>query len=120
VHSRALRIALLLYLFLWFGIIVPGHRRGVVTLEGKPDDKQAACDCCCDCHPSQAPASSKTPPKPTHCAICDFAAHLSLPPVFDFSLAPLGMLTRLPTPPAEDRFARVVVTPYDDRGPPSA
>ena len=34
VRNRAARLSLAIYLFIWFGLIVPGHRKGVVTLPG--------------------------------------------------------------------------------------
>ena len=108
-------------MFIWFGAIVPGHRRGVVTVPGASSE----CDCCaCACSetsppntkasdPSQAPANPSS-----KCAICDFAAHLTLPPPFEITLLPLGLAARAADPTIEDRVARIVLTPYDGRGPP--
>jgi len=126
VKQRALRIFLAAYLFFWFGIVVPGHQRGIVTVDGTPN----ASECCCCCQtssanqsPSKTPTDSQAPGNPTnpagHCAICYFAAHLTVPPPVDFSLAPLGLVARVRDAVVKDCVARIVLTPYDGRGPPA-
>jgi hypothetical protein len=112
VRSKALRISLIAYLLVWFGAIVPGHRRGIVTISSSQD----CCDCCCHC----ADAKGTPPKNASHCAICDFAAHLTLPPVVDFTLPPLCLAERAPNPVVKDLVARIILTPYDGRGPPAA
>jgi hypothetical protein len=113
VRSRSLRIALLFYTFFWFGIVVPGHKRGVVTLDASG---HASCECAA-CQADNSKTNHPTDPA-SRCAICDFTAHLILPPVYDFTLPPMGLADRVPTPVVEDRVARVVLTPFDGRGPP--
>ena len=112
-RRKALSIALAAYSFLWLSIIVPGHRRGAVSF----DRDKSCCDCCCCAHPAdKAPVQNNH----GHCAICDFAAHLTLPPPVDFTLPPMGLLARLPPPAISDLIARLVLTPFDGRGPPMA
>lgn len=118
-RSKFWRILLALYLLLWFGVVVPGHRRGIVTI-GPPDPAQT-CSCCqCpDCAGTPSKPSDTPPSQASHCAICDFAAHLTLPPTFDFTLPPLGLLDRLPDPVIADLVSRFVLIPFDGRGPPA-
>jgi hypothetical protein len=118
VRSRKFRIALLAFQLLWYGVIVPGHRRGVVTLDGKR--QTPSCCCCCDSQPVKGADSRQPPVQPGHCAICDFTAHLTLPPVVDFELAPHGMLERCAVPVVEQRLSRDIPATYDGRGPPLA
>jgi hypothetical protein len=109
------------YLLFWFGIVVPGHQRGIVTVDGTPNASEC---CCCQTTPvaqstSKTPADSPAPANPAgHCAICYFAAHLTVPPPVDFSLAPLGLVARVREAVIKDMVARIVLTPYDGRGPP--
>ena len=118
-RRRGTSAALAFYLFIWFGVIVPGHRRGVVSFDKNKGTSE--CCCCCDCQPAKTPAGSQTPPANSgHCAICDFAAHLTIPPPVDFSLPPMGLLERAPNPIVKDVVALIVLTPFDGRGPPAA
>jgi hypothetical protein len=118
VRPRIARLSLAVYLFIWFGLIVPGHRKGVVTL---PGTESCCCDCCQPASGPQGPSDAPIPPsRAAHCAICDFAAHLTLPPPVDFSLAPLGLAERVIDPTVKDLIARLVLNPFDGRGPPLA
>jgi hypothetical protein len=120
VRRRATSAALAFYLFIWFGIIVPGHRRGVVSFDKGTSTSGGCCCCCCECQAIKTPAGSQTPPANSgHCAICDFAAHLTIPPPVDFSLPPMGLLERLPTPTVQDLVSLTLLTPFDGRGPPA-
>jgi hypothetical protein len=113
---RRTRIALAIYLFAWFGIIVPGHRRGVVVFDGA---KTVSDCCCCCCDHSDAATKSNTPGNQSaHCEICNFAAHLTLPPVVNLNLFQLGLLEKAPKPAEHQPVWRIVLTPFDSRGPP--
>jgi hypothetical protein len=112
---RRTRIALAIFSFVWFGMILPGHRRGIVVFDGGK-----VCDCCCGGQ-AGCPGDSKTPDnRGAHCEICNFAAHLTLPPVVNFHLTLLGLLEKAPPPIEYQRVWRIVLTPFDGRGPPSA
>lgn len=128
-HSRALRIAILLFQASWLNVVVPGHTRGCVALPGEscPACGQRAGDAgssCCDM-PDGQPAASHSHPTPRHdparhCAICYFAARLSLPVVFDFTHPPLGLSGVV----APEQVWQIVSIPfaatYDGRAPPQA
>jgi hypothetical protein len=119
VRKRPFHLALLIFQVVWFNVIVPGHTRGVVQL---PHAEQSCPACCCCCEGAaktgnQNPATPKNPPG--NCAICFFAAHLSIPPRIDFSLTRLDFLHRLDAIVKEDRVARIVIYPFDSRGPPA-
>ena len=117
VRRTWLRILLAAYLLLWFGVIVPAHKRGVVQIS----PTASACDCCL-CHDA-APAANNSSPaaprQPGNCAVCDSVAHLTLPPVFDFDLRPTGLLHKLPAQDGIDLISRLVLSPFDGRGPPA-
>ncbi|HUB24230.1 MAG TPA: hypothetical protein VL992_02295 [Tepidisphaeraceae bacterium] len=109
---RAVAIFLSVYLFIWFEIIIPVHRRGCVTVPG------AAPTCCCCCCCGQTANSPHAPHGSSQCAICYFAAHLDIPPVTDLTLPPMGLADRLDPPAAERAVQRIVLFPYQSRGPP--
>jgi hypothetical protein len=110
------RITLAAYMMFWFGVVIPAHQRGVVTVPGSEN----CCECCC-CQTADAkPSNSQSPQdRSKHCAICDFAAHVTIPPPVDFTLPPLGLLDRLPAQIAHDLISRLVLIPFDGRGPPA-
>jgi len=107
----------------WLNVVVPGHQRGIVQLPGAvaaASRYRAPClSCGCDAAPKSSKSDSPASRSGT-CAICFFAAHLSIPPTVDLSLARLNFLHRLRPMVEEDRIARIVVTPFDSRGPPVA
>ncbi|HZL36460.1 MAG TPA: hypothetical protein VFC78_14170 [Tepidisphaeraceae bacterium] len=126
-RSRALHIALLLVQALWLNVVVPGHRRGSVALPGERCGSceqgagVAAVPPCCRSHASQTGAGHLPAPidPARHCAICNFAAHLSIPPAIDLSLPPLGLLGMAPRQRMQ-YLPRVCLTAtYDGRAPPS-
>jgi hypothetical protein len=118
---RWLVFAFAVFQTIWLNVIVPGHQRGIVQLPGS----HSSCpDCCCNCR--NGPAESNHPkngnapaPKPAGCAICFFAAHLSIPPVVDFTLPPHRLLGAVPDEIAHHLFARICFIPFDGRGPPA-
>lgn len=117
VRFRCVSFAVLLFQALWLNVIIPGHQRGIVQLQ-----TTAAAPCpafCCD----NAAAKDGNPAAPEqrakNCAICFFAAHVSLPPVFTFDHPPLGLLQRLRASRSDDLFARFVLLPFDSCGPPT-
>jgi len=109
----------ILWLALWFGVIVPGHKRGLVLLPGGPGGNDTApvntqtgepcplakymatTGTCC---PSSQPADSSNPDSPalpvTHCAICYLTGVLDVPPAPDLAPQPLELvqLRAWPTP----------------------
>jgi hypothetical protein len=118
VRRRAPGILLILFQAVWFNVILPGHQRGVVQLPGASGTPS----CCC-CTDGGGPGATGTPLTPgdraKNCAICFFAAHLSLPPVFTFDHALLPLLQKVHPQQREDLFARFVLLPFDSCGPPA-
>ena len=112
---RSIRIFLASYLFIWFTFIIPGHRPGIITADGKPPE----CCCCCCGGGANAQQTPNSPTRASHCAICDFAAHLTVPPPVDLTLPPLCRCQRIILPAVHDLIARIVLNPFDGRGPPA-
>src|SRR5260370_12650942 len=114
---RLFRVVLLLFAAAWFGVVVPGHRRGQILLPG-------AKSCCAAAMPLRgaAPSGPTREPLPNRaaCAICHFMAMLDLPvsiqqdaPVLGFShISDCIFLDQVP--------ALVSPPPVFPRGPPIA
>jgi hypothetical protein len=116
-RRRGLHFAILIFQALWLNVVVPGHQRGIVQLPGSEKTQPAACPFCAQQEP--APKNGKPIGPEGNCAICFFAAHLSVPPVVNLSLQPLRLLHRLPDETAENLFSRLICLPFDGRGPPA-
>jgi hypothetical protein len=123
-RRRGLCVALAIFEAIWLNVIVPGHRRGIVQMPGA--SAAAACPFCCCCQQPTTPSSDRDGPKqnsPTGpagtCAICNFAAHLSVPPVIDFTPPPLKLLGPVEAEIARRAIARITLIPFDGRGPPA-
>src|SRR5688500_9564927 len=121
------------YLFLlflqafWLNVVLPGHQRGLIVLPG-PDStpsQQAACDtaptkCCHEAKPeTKPPADSPNPSRKAHCAVCAFAARLTVPPAP--LLAPTLLELRPETAPIalHNLFESDLPPVYWGRGPPA-
>jgi hypothetical protein len=123
-RSRTLRIAILIFQALWLGVLVPGHRRGVVALPGEQNfaafSSERSC-CAVDGsehrHLPQVPCS-RDPAK--HCAICHLAMRLSTPPAIDIVLPPCGLAEVRPLSSFDAPASILTLPTYDGRAPPSA
>lgn len=121
-RSRFARVVVLAFQALWLNVILPGHQRGIVALPG------SACESCrlaesapCQHGSTNAPSDSNKsgPGDPaSHCAICHFAAMLSLPPVVDLSPPVHRFLELRPIPIAEHLVCLSFPATYDGRAPP--
>jgi hypothetical protein len=91
-RSPVLRGVFLLLLGLWFGVFVPSHERGRITVPGAvalsqsdgccPSDRPIAMPACSSGDRSSTPAQQDTPPtnKPVQrCAVCYIVATLQTP-----------------------------------------
>jgi hypothetical protein len=128
---RAFTFALLAFQAIWLNAVVPGHTRGVVTLCGaggaSPAPAVAASGpkhtaCCPTKKPATDAASDSAPAdqKADHCAVCHFAARVTPPPVFDFTLPALARTSiRVEVVPASADSADLPPAFYG-RGPPTA
>jgi len=74
-RSCGLRIAMLAFVVVWFGVLLPVHTRGQVPLLG--DCPQ--CKVCHRCDRNSCP-QPQVPARPKSCAICYLIATLDLPP----------------------------------------
>jgi hypothetical protein len=114
-RSRPLVAFLLVYQFLFLNVLLPGHTRGAITLDGK----HAPRCCCCN----GGGGGDQKPGTPSqrdrdHCAICDFAARVTTPEVFILRLDPVGLLARLPVPTPTILVSADFLPTYLGTGPP--
>ena len=117
---RWLKLALLGYVSVWFGVVLPGHKRGQITLPGA---RAAVAGCCTTAIPLARHATSShhvplPPPSRGPCAICFFAAHLSVAPPVDVAHAPLAFLHLRAVPAVARPLPQPVRLTYDGRAPP--
>ena len=121
-RSRAARVAILLFQALWLNVVLPGHQRGVVALPGSecPNCRLALATAChSGCATTPADSNRSVPGDPaSHCAICQFAAMLSLPPVIDLSPPVHHFLELRTIPVAECLVSLPFPATYDGRAPP--
>ena len=118
--SRIILGLLLAYQALFLNVILPGHTRGAITLDGK----HTAARCCCCCGSDDRPAG-KAPAVPSqrdreHCAICQFAAGITSVPVLYLKLAEAGLVERLPPPRPSVVVSLDRICTYLACGPPAA
>lgn len=110
-RSNALRLIVLVWFSGWLLMVIPGHKRGIVTLPGAAIERVASIDdascceasSCCDpeptscCDVSAGDCDSK--PRPIdpakHCAICFLKSHMTDPPAVVFYTPYLGELDEL-------------------------
>ena len=119
VRGRWFNLAILIFEALFLNVVIPGHQRGIVQLPGAVAQAGAACPLCCCGQPSSQDPKNHPPAKPGTCAICAFAAQLSVPPVLDCTLARLSLLCPVADRIADVPIARIILLPFDERGPPS-
>jgi hypothetical protein len=118
-------IALLAYQFLFLNVIVPGHTRGAITLDGKHSGDCPMCCCCGD-----APANDQGKPDSKQhapsekdkesCAICNFAARVMPATFVDLKLGELRFVELMPVTGAHVAASLDFIPTYLGRGPPAA
>ncbi|MFK7790537.1 MAG: hypothetical protein AB8C95_13720 [Phycisphaeraceae bacterium] len=103
-RSNSLRLVILVWFSGWLLMVMPGHKRGIVTLPGAEiEQAQAeASSSCCEPKPSccDLPTGDcEEPPKPIdpakHCAICFLKSHMTDPPAVVLYTPYLGELDEL-------------------------
>jgi hypothetical protein len=124
---RTLRWTFILFQFVWLNIVTPGHIRGLVTVgnEARSESAKSSTHGCCHADgPADSSDSSKAP-APTdeqkrNCAVCFFAAGLTLPPVFVFEHSLQGEVGRVAIPAPEQIVVRQHAPAFHGRAPPQS
>jgi len=89
VHSRALRISLLAFVAIWFGVVVPLHPRGAIKLGGSCTQIGRAA-----ARRAKRLAGFFAKAGSSDCAICYFVATLDLPPAMGWICQSRGLSNR--------------------------
>ena len=114
-RSRPAAAVLLVYQALFLNVLLPGHTRGAVTLDGKHTPA-----CCCEGDPRPTERVPAVPSRRDrdHCAICQFAAGLTPLLFFRITLADHGLLQRSPAAPPPTACSLDRIPTYLACGPP--
>jgi len=119
---RLIGVALLVYQFFFFNILLPGHTRGAITLDGKHHPDEASCCCCGEVPAAPAkPGDPKSAPSQKdreNCAICNLAVRVMPAPLFTISLPPLTFLKTVDPEPAWQAVSVDRISTYLGRAPP--
>ena len=127
---RALHWLVLCFTTLWFGVLVPVHNRGEITLGGS----EAGCASHVapaanvpHCHAVAAepskhgdPRSDPAPGRKAACAVCFFIAGLDAPPPVTLIETRLGFAGTTAAPAPRDLPAAGPILPFHSRAPPAA
>ena len=106
-------IALVVFQSLWLTVILPGHTRGAITLPGYKADA----DKCCKHETPKQEAPSKD--RASHCAVCFFAARLSMPVAIDMAPQELARCGQHEAPVPEIVASLELQLTYLGRAPPT-
>ena len=107
-------IALIVFQSLWLNVILPGHTRGAITLPGY---KAESGTCCKHESPKkQIPTNDRA----SHCAVCFFAARLSMPVAIDLTPQELALCGKHDLPICETLASLDRQLTYLGRAPPAA
>ncbi len=131
-RSETVQKYAILWLALWFGVIVPGHKRGLVLLPGgqPPAKTQSSTGEPCPlaqimalsgscCPGSKSPSNTPGPDVPvSHCAVCYLTGVLDVPPLPDFAPKPLELVQALPWPSPDEVDSIRALQTYLGRAPP--
>ncbi len=121
IRSNTLRIAVLLWFAVWLLLVMPGHKRGIVTVPGAEQAQASCCEpgpSCCDALAESAcctPDDDRPADPARHCAICFLKSHLNNPPPVTLYTPFLGELDEL-TFPIESSIADDQAAPLRLRG----
>lgn len=131
-RSETLQKFAVVWLAIWFGVIVPGHKRGLVLLPGgePPAKTQTSTGEPCPlaeimalsgscCPSSKSSGNTPGPSAPvTHCAVCYLTGVLDVPPLPDFAPKPLALVQVLPWPSPDEVESVTPLQTYLGRAPP--
>lgn len=115
-RCRPFHLFLLVFEFIWLGIVIPVHTRGIVSMGDTCPNCVARESHCPHCHPGK---NEPAPHQDQGCAICNFAMHLTLPPLYDCRPAALGVVELLPIARPESFISRTHYNANRDRAPPA-
>src|SRR5690349_10527637 len=110
---RRMRWAFILFQAVWLNVVLPGHTRGIVTVDGRSHA------CCAVSHPSKPHAPAPTPSDASRCAICYFAAGCDAPTIITIDLRPTGSSIALHRPPCAPPVRLLLIRAYDATAPPT-
>ncbi len=108
-------VALILFESLWLNVIVPGHTRGIVLVPGA---QPVVLLPCCAAREEHQKSHDPTPEERGQCAICNFAAHLTVPATIDCRPQRLELLATI-APPVERAVVEYHPVSAQCRGPPA-
>lgn len=111
-RHRFFRISLLLFVVAWFGVMVPGHRRGQIVLAGC---QKACCD---PFNKTPSGPNHESPPQPAACAVCHLIAALDLPTPVQLHVPPLAFVRPVEFCPPSSPFDTEIQFTCYERGPP--
>lgn len=114
---RVVRLILAVYVLVWFGMVVPGHKRGLVRLPDSrtPSVSAAKCPACVG---GSEGKNGKKRSGGGSCAICFVAATYSTPPVFVIDLGLLFLVGPAADPPTATPAFVARLMPFWPTGPP--
>jgi hypothetical protein len=129
--ARFLHLVMLLFISLWFGVIAPGHTRGVIKMGGasscspqvQGSDAIGGMSCCA--MPARADrdeddAHQDRPEDPAACcAICYLNTTMQTPQVISFTPGLVGVIDELTPPPLTGQAAEAHFSPIHGRAPPA-
>lgn len=116
-RSVHFRIFIAIAWFVWTGIIIPIHTRGVLPVAGTV--QQETSRDCCHVDPERSPEKQKAP-TPGNCAVCELTAKLSTPVTFTIDLRPAGFLAIRDDARPDAAYVCDVRTAHPCRGPPAS
>jgi len=116
VRSTRFRIFIAIAWFLWTGVIIPVHTRGVLPVAGSITTETE--HQCCEVNPRRSPDKQK-PTRAANCAICELVAKLSTPVTFTVDLRPAGQVDVAPLAVQESRYVCDATQLPPCRGPPA-
>ena len=118
-------LAVVVYQALFLNVLLPGHTRGAITLDGRhtPACCSPACYAPAVSSRGDVPPSGKGPAVPSprdrdNCAVCHFAVGLTPVLFFRTTVAALGLLGRRPPEPPRAAVSLDPIPTYFACGPP--
>ena len=120
VRWRPLHLGLLFLQVFWLNVVLPGHQRGVVLLPGpevKSDSHCAAKHSHACCAKTDGKKDSE---RKSRCAVCAFAARLTIPPPPLLTPTLLELRRDIASAKLQTLFSSDLPPVYWGRGPPLA